>query len=187
MDLFCWASLLSAYTSICRVEEAKLVFDSMPEYDLVCWNSMLAAYAQNGHLENSRQIFLAAEEHNVSPNEVCFVAILVACSQSGAVEDARSHFLSMRIDYGLDPTRKHFSCLIDALGRSGFLTAAEELVTTMPFAPCNLEWKCFLSACNSHRSVDPGAGIASAMLARSAGEDPAASYILVANTIAQEP
>ena len=46
----------------------------------------------------------------------------------------------MKREYGVKPGLQHYTCYLDLLSRSGYLSEAEELITTMPYEPDEASW-----------------------------------------------
>ncbi|KAG5565255.1 hypothetical protein RHGRI_001220 [Rhododendron griersonianum] len=63
-------------------------------------------------------------------------------------------------NYALSPNLKHYSCMVDLLGRSGNLHEAEDLVLSMPIAPDGGIWGSLLSACKIHNNAEFGIRVA---------------------------
>ncbi|CAD5172336.1 unnamed protein product [Musa acuminata subsp. malaccensis] len=92
---------------------------------------MIGGLAINGHGAEALELFGQMERDAVKPNEVTFIGVLYACSHGGLVEQARQCFDSMRAVYGLKPQIEHCGCMVDVLGRAGFLEEAVFLVQSM--------------------------------------------------------
>ncbi|MCI07146.1 pentatricopeptide repeat-containing protein, partial [Trifolium medium] len=60
----------------------------------------------------------------------------------------------MQKEYGLKPSLKHYGCMVDLLGRAGFLEKAYELVSNMPMQPDASIWGALLSACRIHGNAE---------------------------------
>lgn len=45
-DVFVGTALVDMYAKFRRIQDARAVFDKMPQRDLVCWNTMIAGYVQ---------------------------------------------------------------------------------------------------------------------------------------------
>ncbi|XP_058077672.1 pentatricopeptide repeat-containing protein At2g22410, mitochondrial-like [Magnolia sinica] len=67
------------------IENARHVFDKMPERDIVAWNAMLSGYAQSGLPQAALELFQEMQIANFRPNEVTLVSALSACSQLGSL------------------------------------------------------------------------------------------------------
>ncbi|CAN1308982.1 Pentatricopeptide repeat-containing protein At4g02750 [Linum perenne] len=55
--------------------------------------------------------------------------------------------------YQLIPGREHYSCLVDLLGRAGFLDDAFKVLTSIPFQHGSDTWGAFLGACSTHGNL----------------------------------
>lgn len=82
------------------------------------------------------------------------VGVLSACSHTGLVEKGREYFYSMNRDYGVIPNSKHYTCMVDLLGRAGCLNEAQNLMKNMPFKPDAAAWGALLGACRLHGKTD---------------------------------
>ncbi|XP_024539945.1 pentatricopeptide repeat-containing protein At2g35030, mitochondrial-like [Selaginella moellendorffii] len=83
--------MLSAYTVQGKVDDAKLLFDSIPYRSLFIWNSMLSAYAQNCHPDNAKYHFDAVPEWDI----VAWTSLLYSRNYQGNVEEAKVLFEKM--------------------------------------------------------------------------------------------
>ena len=88
----------------------------------------------------------------VKPDGVVFLAILTACSHSGQVDKGLRFFDSMRLDYYIEPTTKHYALIVDLLGRAGRLD--EALSLSMPLDPDIVIWGALFCACRAHRNIE---------------------------------
>lgn len=86
------------------------------------------------------------------PDEIVFLAILNACLNSGEVDLGLNFFDSMRLDYAIEPTLKHYVLVVDLLGRAGKLNEAHELIENMPIDPDLTTWAALYRACKAHKS-----------------------------------
>ncbi|XAR62736.1 hypothetical protein NMG60_11017597 [Bertholletia excelsa] len=182
-DIFVGNSLIDMYMKCGSIEDGNLVFKSMLERDWVSWNAMIVGYAQNGHGIEALAVFremLAARE---KPDHVTMIGVLCACSHAGFVEEGRHYFNSMSKDYGLEPQKDHYTCMVDLLGRAGFLEEAKDLIESMPLQPDNVVWGSLLAACKVHGNIWLGKQVAEKLL----GMDPRNSgpYILLSNMYAE--
>ncbi|XP_064966120.1 pentatricopeptide repeat-containing protein At5g56310-like [Musa acuminata AAA Group] len=116
---------------------------------------MIGGLAINGHGAEALELFGQMERDAVKPNEVTFIGVLCACSHGGLVEQARQCFDSMRAVYGLKPQIEHYGCMVDVLGRAGFLEEAVFLVQSMANDNAVL-WGSLLSACLIHGNAKLG-------------------------------
>ncbi|XP_020519253.1 pentatricopeptide repeat-containing protein At2g44880 [Amborella trichopoda] len=58
-----------------------------------------------------------------------------------------------RENFGVAPEIEHYGCMIDLLGRAGFLDEAEELIERMPFEGNDVVWSSLLFACRCYGDV----------------------------------
>lgn len=182
-DIFVGNSLIDMYSKCGSVQDGSLVFKIMVGRDWVSWNAMIVGYAQNGHgleaINLFKEMLLAGE----NPDHVTMIGVLCACSHAGFVDEGRQYFSSMRDEYGLEPLKDHYTCMVDLLGRAGHLDEAKDLIISMPMNPDNVIWGSFLGACKVHRNIELGKIAAEKLL----DIDPTNSgpYVLLSNMYAE--
>jgi pentatricopeptide repeat protein len=71
----------------------------------------------------------------VGTDNVTFTSLLSGCSHAGLLDEGLQYFESMGFVYNKSPTVEHYACMVDLLGRAGFLNEAEGLITTMLVNP----------------------------------------------------
>ncbi|OVA04536.1 Pentatricopeptide repeat [Macleaya cordata] len=182
-DIFVGNSLVDMYTKCGSIENGYRVFENMVDRDKVSWNAMIVGYAQNGFGNEALGLFKRMLLSGEKPDHVTMIGVLCACSHAGLVEEGRRYFCSMTKEHGLVPSKDHYTCMVDLLGRAGCLDEAKKLIECMPLEPDTVIWGSLLSACKVHRNVEIGEGVAEKLLEL----DPNNSgpYVLLSNMYAE--
>ncbi|KAF9587689.1 hypothetical protein IFM89_004521 [Coptis chinensis] len=175
-------ALIAMYSKCGNLQDARRLFQTMPEHNTVSFNSIIAGYAQHGHGTKSLLMFQKMLELEVLPTSITFVSVLSSCAHTGMVDEGWKYFNMMKEKFGIEPDAEHYSCMIDLLGRAGKLDEAERLIETMPFDPCSISWGALLGACRTHGNVELGAKAASHCLRLEPNN--AAPYVMLANIYA---
>ncbi|CAJ1957948.1 unnamed protein product [Sphenostylis stenocarpa] len=139
-------SLIDMYAKSGDICKARQLFDNMARKSVITWTTMIAGLALHGLGKEALEVFSCMEKAGVKPNEVTFIAILSACSHVGMVELSRHYFTCMRSKYGIEPKIEHYGCMVDLLGRGGYLEEAKELVRVMPSEANAAVWGSLLAA-----------------------------------------
>ncbi|XP_058097385.1 pentatricopeptide repeat-containing protein At2g13600 [Magnolia sinica] len=182
-DIFVGNSLVDMYAKCGSIEDGCRVFDRMVDRDKVSWNAMIVGYAQNGNANEAltlfRQMIMSAEK----PDHVTMIGVLSACSHAGLVKEGSRYFLSMTEEYGLVPSKDHYTCMVDLLGRAGHLDEVEKFIDSMPIQPDSVLWGSLLAACKVHGHLKMGKRVAEKLLEL----DPNNSgpYVLLSNMYAE--
>ncbi|RVX11853.1 Pentatricopeptide repeat-containing protein [Vitis vinifera] len=87
------------------------------------------------------------------PDKITLASLLYACSHAGLVEEGLRFFSSMWEDYSVGPDVKHYTCVVDLLGRAGRLDEALKLIKSMTIEKDEGLWGAFLGACRTHKDV----------------------------------
>ncbi|KAL7129074.1 hypothetical protein ABFS83_13G038700 [Erythranthe nasuta] len=176
------SSLISMYSRCGCLDDAVKVFEerAVSEDDVVLWSSMISAYGFHGKGEDAIELFNKMEIDGFKPNEVTFLSLLYSCSHCGLKDKGLELFDSMVKKYGLNPQVKHYTCVVDLLGRTGRLDEAERFIRSMPIKPDTITWKTLLSACKTHKNVEMAKRIAEEILRIDPRDS--ASYVLLSNT-----
>ncbi|XP_024541626.1 pentatricopeptide repeat-containing protein At2g33680 isoform X1 [Selaginella moellendorffii] len=159
-------AVLNLYVKCGKLQVAEEFFHNMQYRDVVSWNAMITAHAQLGFAASrhkngaSKAMELWNEMHldGIQPDSISFTVILTLCSHVGLVDQARLYFVWMlqELDGRSVGREEHYGCIVDVLGRLGWLSEAEELIHTMPVTPSQVAWISMLSACRIHPDAARG-------------------------------
>lgn len=147
-------ALIAMYSKCGNLQDARRLFDGMPEHNNVSLNSMIAGYAMHGLGTESLLLFEQMLEKDFAPTNITFVSVLSACAYTGRVEDGQRYLCMMTEKFKMEPEVEHYACMVDLLGRAGKLDEAEKLIETMPYNPTIMVWGSLLSACRMHCNVE---------------------------------
>ncbi|KAL1192146.1 Pentatricopeptide repeat-containing protein [Cardamine amara subsp. amara] len=142
-------SLISSYSKTGNLSEALLCFHSIQEPDLVSWTSAIGALAFHGFAEESLRMF-ESMLRKLQPDKITCLEVLSACSHGGLVQEGLHCFKIMIEVYKIEPEEEHYTCLIDLLGRAGFVDEAFDVLKSMPIKPSTDALAAFTGACNIH-------------------------------------
>lgn len=145
------SALVDMYAKCGDMKSSVQVFEEMgSKIDVISWNSMIVGFAKNGYAENALKIFGEMKLKQIRPDEVTFLGVLTACSHAGMVTEGREIYDAMINSYEIKPRADHCACMIDLLGRWGFLREAEEFIEKLTFKPDAMIWATLLGACRIH-------------------------------------
>ncbi|KAF8388440.1 hypothetical protein HHK36_027110 [Tetracentron sinense] len=146
-------ALVDMYAKCGKIESASRVFCETKEKDLLTWSVMIWGWAIHGCSEQALKCFEKMKSTGIKPDEVVFLAILTACSHSGLVDQGLLFFNSMRFDHSIEPTVKHYTCMVDLFGRAGRLEEALSFIESMPIKPDFVIWGALFCACRAHKNI----------------------------------
>nr|GLL28934.1 Pentatricopeptide repeat-containing protein [Ipomoea trifida] len=126
--------------------------------DKYTFTFILKACAATGNVKQGQQ------RSDMKPDDCTLVNVLSACSHGGLLNEGREMFHAMVSDYEIQPAIEHYGCMVDLLGRFGFLNESEELVREIPAEDAPAIWESLLSACRNHNHVELAKSIATKLL-----------------------
>ncbi|XP_021759859.1 pentatricopeptide repeat-containing protein At1g25360-like [Chenopodium quinoa] len=174
-------ALITMYGRCGVVEDADLMFSTMPSIDSVSWNAMIAAFGQHGDGRQALELFEQMLKAKILPDRITYLTIITACTHSGLVDEGRHYFHSMH-KYHISAGEDHYARMIDLFCRSGKFQEAEELINKMPFEPKAPIWEALLAGCRIHGNLDLGIKAAEKLLDLIPQHD--GTYILLSNMYA---
>ncbi|KAL5992836.1 hypothetical protein ACLOJK_013755 [Asimina triloba] len=154
LDVFVATCLIDMYAKCGRLDDAMLFFSDIPRRSAGPWNAIISGFGIHGHGERSLQLFSQMLQEMVKPDNITFVSLLSACSHAGLVEQGQRCFQLMHETYEIEPSVRHYACMVDLLGRAGHLWAAYEFIKKMPIRPDASVWGALLGACRIHGNVE---------------------------------
>ncbi|GLT91684.1 hypothetical protein SLE2022_095600 [Rubroshorea leprosula] len=149
-------ALISMYAKCGCLDEASLVFETMPRKHVYAWTAMINGFAVHGDAQRALKMFTQMLSTGVQPTGVTFISVLTACSHGGLVDEGRKLFEMMKQSYHIEPNVDHYGCMADLLGRAGYLEEARKLIEEMPMEPTPSVWGALFGACMIHKAYDLG-------------------------------
>ncbi|KAK8686770.1 hypothetical protein V6N13_125788 [Hibiscus sabdariffa] len=143
-------SLIAAYAKCGDINYSRIIFENMHERNQVSWNSIISALGMHGDVDKMFVYFEKMKQAGMKPDHVTFTSLLSACSHAGRVDMGCKFFQSMVEEYKLRPQVEHYTCMVDLLGRAGYLGQAYDLIMDMPCEPDDRIWGSLLGSCRSH-------------------------------------
>ncbi|TYG78134.1 hypothetical protein ES288_D02G033500v1 [Gossypium darwinii] len=147
------AALVDMYAKCGNILSASKVFEVTKEKDIRTWSVMIWGWATHGFYGQAIRCFKKMMFSGIKPDAVVFLALLTACSHSGQVDLGLNFFDSMRFDYSIEPTMKHYTLVVDLLGRAGRLDEAMKFIQRMPISPDFVAWGALFCACRAHKNI----------------------------------
>ncbi|XP_057847917.1 pentatricopeptide repeat-containing protein At2g13600-like isoform X2 [Cryptomeria japonica] len=149
-------ALIDMYAKSGCILQARKLFDKIQNANLVSWTAMISGYAMHGYKMDALKLFEQMRHSGIIPDSVSFVCILFACSHAGLVDEGCKYFNCIRDSYCIMHTMDHYVCMVDLLGRAGYLESTLNFIIKMPIKPDGVVWMCFLGACRSHKHTGLG-------------------------------
>ncbi|GKC01195.1 pentatricopeptide repeat-containing protein, partial [Tanacetum coccineum] len=172
-DCISWGAIISGYAHLGHNEEGLRLFvemkrsgeksnrygldlDEVSDKDIVSWNIIIVGYARHGFGQEALGVFESMKTSGVKPDQVTMVRVLSAYSHSRLVDRGTHYFYTMNCDYESAANSKHYTCMIDLLGRAGRLDDAQNLMKTMPFEPDAATWGALLGTSRIYGNTELG-------------------------------
>ncbi|RID71349.1 hypothetical protein BRARA_C03290 [Brassica rapa] len=144
-------TLIDMYAKCGDMKSSSQVFDEMKRRsNVVSWNSIINGYAKNGYAEDALRMFDSMRQSRITPDEITFLGVLTACSHAGKVSEGRKIFEMMISQYGVEARVDHVACMVDLLGRWGYLEEADNFIKAQNLKPDARLWSSLLGACSIH-------------------------------------
>ncbi|KAJ0733251.1 putative tetratricopeptide-like helical domain superfamily, DYW domain-containing protein [Helianthus annuus] len=140
-----WNSMLTGYSKTTgRVQDARQLFDKIPEPDIVSYNTMLNCYMRNCGIKAAQVFF----DQMLVRDTASWNTILSGLCQNGMMDDARQLFDEM-------PERNNVSwnVMISGYAATGDLVVAEKLFRNAP-VKCVVAWTAMVTGYMKSRKVD---------------------------------
>ncbi|XP_026656065.1 pentatricopeptide repeat-containing protein At1g11290, chloroplastic isoform X1 [Phoenix dactylifera] len=122
-NVFTMTAVVNMYAKCRRVDEARKMFDRMPERDSVAWNAIVAGYAQNGLAEGALGMVVRMQDDGVAPDSITLVSALPACTNIRSLRAGKSvHGVAIRA--GFDSLVNISTALVDMYSKCGAIEKA---------------------------------------------------------------
>ncbi|KAG8079127.1 hypothetical protein GUJ93_ZPchr0007g3472 [Zizania palustris] len=172
-------SCVHMYARSGDVGAASRRFREMESRDVVSWSAVISTHAQHGCARDALHFFNEMVDAKVVPNEITFLGVLTACSHGGLVDEGLRYYEIMTKEYGLSPTIRHCTCVVDLLGRAGRLADAEAFINNSYFHADPVVWRSLLASCRIHGDLERGQLVAHRIMELEPTSS--ASYVILYN------
>ncbi|XP_059065244.1 pentatricopeptide repeat-containing protein At1g08070, chloroplastic [Cryptomeria japonica] len=176
-------ALIDMYAKCGSIQKARKLFDKIHHSHVASWNAMIAGYAMHGYSMDALKLFQIMKHSAVNPDDVSFICVLFACSHAGLVDVGCKYFTSMSDSYCIIVTIDHYICVVDLLGRAGYLEESLNFIIKMPIKPNVVVWMSLLGPCKSHKNMRVGEFVATLLFELDTKN--AATYVLMSNIYAE--
>ncbi|XVE73730.1 hypothetical protein DITRI_Ditri11bG0141900 [Diplodiscus trichospermus] len=152
-DVFVATALIDMYSKSGNLGAAYEVFKRIENRTLASWNCLMMGLAIYGHGKEVVSLFEEMLGAGIQPDAITFTAVLSGCKNSGLVDKGWEYFDGMSSDYTIIPTIEHYSCMVDLLGKAGYLDEAWDFIQSMPLKPDATIWGALLGSCHIHKNI----------------------------------
>ncbi|KAL3522318.1 hypothetical protein ACH5RR_015152 [Cinchona calisaya] len=116
LDAFVSVGLIDMYSKCGLLEDAKLVYDLMPQKDFIATNAMISGYTQNGADREGLMLFVEMYKKGMGFDQTTLLAILNCSAEMQAVDTCKQvHVISVKS--GLQSDAFVTNSLIDSYGK----------------------------------------------------------------------
>ncbi|XP_062225693.1 pentatricopeptide repeat-containing protein At3g26540 [Phragmites australis] len=144
------SALIDMYSK-CRLFDYSIrVFEAGLSHDVILWNSIIFGCAYNGKGDHGLELFDDMRKQGIRADSVTFLGALVSCICEGHVGLGRSYFTLMTDEYSIVPRVEHYECMIELLGKHGYMVELEDFVEHMPFEPTTAMWLRIFDCCREY-------------------------------------
>eukprot|EP00250_Pteridium_aquilinum_P008230 c17787_g1_i1 orf=1546-5700(-) len=149
-------TLIDMYANCGSLEDASIMFCRLPERDVVTWSVIISGYAEHSNFALALNCFENMQKEGLMPDNITYLSMLSACNNAGFVNEGSFLFKRMRDEHGLEPTVEHYNCIVDLLGRNGYISEAKDLIDTLPYRADIVAWTSLLGSCKIHKNLTTG-------------------------------
>ncbi|KAH9318666.1 hypothetical protein KI387_020435 [Taxus chinensis] len=130
-DGFLETKLLIMYIKCRNLEDARDVFEKMPQRNVVSWNAIIGAYARSAHCVKAITLFYQMGEAGIKPDGFTFASVLPACAKLSSLNHGRKIHAGI-IRNGLKSDIVVENALIDMYVKCGSIEGARNVFDDMP-------------------------------------------------------
>ncbi|KAJ0978770.1 hypothetical protein J5N97_014244 [Dioscorea zingiberensis] len=182
-DVVTFSIILKACVALNSLPHGMLVHGHVLEFgmesDLRLATDILILYTKCGSLD------FAVKQFELMHQRDAFAWTAMVDGHSGLVTEGRRIYDIMISEYKILARQEHYACMVDMLGRVGYLEDAFVFIKNLPEEPTRDVWGAFLSACRVHSDAKL-AEIATENLMRfTSGSADAGYHIAMSNVYAE--
>ncbi|KAI5055238.1 hypothetical protein GOP47_0030383 [Adiantum capillus-veneris] len=147
--------LVDMYAKCGMLARAQDVFEEVSARSVVSWTTLIAGYCENGDHKKALCVFERMKLEGLHPDVVTISCILKACGSVGAACTGQFYYDNMSTTYGIIPTSRHQTSMVDLYSRVGLFDKAMAVIWKMPSKELPA-WFAVMSACSKWGNVNLG-------------------------------
>ncbi|KAF0901736.1 hypothetical protein E2562_006202 [Oryza meyeriana var. granulata] len=152
LDVVSWTTMVSGLCRLGLVDDAREVFDGMPERNLVSWNSMITGYVKTGRFLHALELFDEMRALGVEGNGFVATSALVACTGDCAL--ARGREVHRWVEQsGIEMDDKLATAVVDMYCKCGCVDEAWRVFDSLPTWGLTT-WNCMIGGFAVHGRCD---------------------------------
>ncbi|CAI0446445.1 unnamed protein product [Linum tenue] len=142
-NIFISCSLIDMYSKCGAIEDARFIFEDMPEKTTVGWNTMITGYALHGYSEEAVDMFFQMSDSGVKMDHFTISLIVRVCARLASLDYAKqAHAALYRQNFGSDMVAN--TTLVDLYSKWGRIEYARHVFEQMPCKNV-LSWNALIS------------------------------------------
>ncbi|KAJ9154384.1 hypothetical protein P3X46_027726 [Hevea brasiliensis] len=121
-----WNALIAGFIRNRMIDQARQLFNEMPERDVFSWSTMISGYTQNEQPNLALELFHGMVASGIQPNEVTMVSVLSAIAALGTLKEGRWAHEYLR-DNSIPISDNLSAAIIDMYAKCGSINTALEV------------------------------------------------------------
>lgn len=150
LDVVSWTTMVGGLLKLGLFDDARVLFDGMPERNLVSWNAMMSGYVKACRFLDALEVFDEMRARGVDGNVFVAATAVVACTGAGAV--ARGREVHRWVEQsGIQMDEKLATAVVDMYCKCGCVEEAWRVFEALPLAAKGLTtWNCMIGGFAVH-------------------------------------
>jgi pentatricopeptide repeat protein len=141
-------ALVDMYAKCGSIEDARQVFEEMPEQDVISWTMIISGYAQYGHGEEALKCFCQIRRTGMKLDTFVFASIIRACADLASLEQGKQiHACTMKNGFASDVFVG--SAFVNMYAKCGSIEDSQKLFDKM-VARDLVTWNSMIVGCAQH-------------------------------------
>ncbi|XP_037469708.1 pentatricopeptide repeat-containing protein At5g06540-like [Triticum dicoccoides] len=148
LDVVSWTTMVGGLCRLGLVDDARELFDGMPERNLISWNAMISGYVKAGRFLDALEVFDQMRATGLEGNGFVAASAVVACTGAGAL--ARGREVHRWVEQsGIQMDEKLATAVVDMYCKCGSVEEAWRVFQGLPTKGLT-SWNCMIGGLAVH-------------------------------------
>jgi pentatricopeptide repeat protein len=148
LDVVSWTTMVGGLCKLGLVDEAREVFDGMPERNLISWNAMISGYVKAGRYLDALEVLDEMQALGLEGNGFVATSAVVACTGAGALGRGREVHRWVE-QSGIEMDEKLATAVVDMYCKCGCVEEAWCVFQALPVKGLT-SWNCMIGGFAVH-------------------------------------